>query len=100
MNCRGLHDPARNGTQGRESPRQEAEQEAAPSHCPQGWLGEGEEIMARNRRPQNRHTPYRIEVAGKHTANFAKHPFGLIRWCREKNVYYRLFHNDQLVDEA
>lgn len=56
--------------------------------------------MKTNKRKENTRSPYRLEMNGQHAGNFQDHPMALIQWCRKNNVYYRLFLNDKLIDEA
>lgn len=55
--------------------------------------------MTRNKRPQNRHTPIRLEMDGRLYGHYADVATAL-KIARSVGTYWRIWRGDTLVDEA
>lgn len=56
--------------------------------------------MKPNRRKENKANRFRLEINGVNRHVGYDRPDDLLSWAKVKGVHYRLFENDQLVDEA
>lgn len=55
--------------------------------------------MPTNARKQTKRLPFKLEIDGLEYGCYKDVPVGLIKWLRENNKAYALFHMDNKIDE-